>query len=100
MNTNKPQPKECIYDITGKVQGVAYRVFVRHTANQLGIKGIVENKKDGSVHVVAQGSKDVLEQFAHKLKHGVHHAQIADVRTTWREPIQMHDSFSIRHTTI
>ncbi|MDE1859640.1 MAG: acylphosphatase [Candidatus Micrarchaeota archaeon] len=49
--------------VHGFVQGVGYRYFVRGVALRFGIHGFVENKKDGSVLVVAQGEEEALERF-------------------------------------
>ncbi len=37
--------------VTGRVQGVGFRNFVRGRAQRLGVKGIVRNKKDGTVEI-------------------------------------------------
>ena len=47
--------------VSGKVQGVGYRYFVKSKATSLGINGYVRNEKDGSVFVVAQGKIDELD---------------------------------------
>ena len=49
--------------ISGKVQGVGYRYFVKHKADSLGISGFVRNQNDGSVFVAAQGTKPEMEHF-------------------------------------
>lgn len=99
MSTNKDDTKEYRYTIAGEVQGVGYRVFVRHTAGQLGIAGTVENKHDGSVVVTAQGKEEALKALEHKLRHGIHHARIKDIRVQSQEPTQKLVGFSIIHGT-
>ena len=47
--------------ISGNVQGVGYRYFVKNKADSLGIRGYVRNEKDGSVFVVAQGKVNNLK---------------------------------------
>jgi len=49
--------------IYGKVQGVWFRVSTKRIADELGVKGFVENKSDGSVHILAQGSKKNIQAF-------------------------------------
>lgn len=97
MNTKKPATKECLYTVTGKVQGVSYRVFVRHAAEQLGVVGTVENKKDGSVQIAAQGDEETLKKFSEKLQHGLHHAHIEHIHTEWQVPVQKYPNFTIVH---
>ena len=46
--------------VRGRVQGVGFRWFVEREAHILGIAGWVRNKSDGSVEVLAMGSRDQL----------------------------------------
>ncbi len=49
--------------VHGFVQGVGYRAFVRRMAERYKVSGMVMNAKDGSVHVLAEAEKSVLELF-------------------------------------
>ncbi|MDM9623027.1 acylphosphatase [Rhizobium sp. AC44/96] len=53
--------------ITGKVQGVGYRVWSRDQAAQLGLTGWVRNESDGSVSALIVGTSKstlaMLERF-------------------------------------
>ena len=49
--------------IEGRVQGVGYRYSVKMEAESLGIKGSVQNLRDGSVFVIAQGEKEAMDNF-------------------------------------
>jgi acylphosphatase len=44
--------------ITGRVQGVGYRLWATRTAARLGLRGWVRNRSDGSVEVLATGIPD------------------------------------------
>ena len=46
--------------VRGRVQGVGFRWFVEREAHILGIAGWVRNNADGSVEVLAQGTRDQL----------------------------------------
>jgi len=48
---------------TGKVQGVGYRQYVSDCAHQLGLHGAVQNMRDGSVHIIAEGPPAAVEDF-------------------------------------
>ena len=52
--------------ITGRVQGVGFRPFVRRLAHEFGIAGRVRNR-GGEVEIIAEGSADALAAFQHAL---------------------------------
>ena len=76
---------ECI--ISGRVQMVMYRDFVRRKAHGLELVGTVENKKDGTVRVIAQGEEEHLKEFIETLHKGPFLAHVSRVTVTWREPL-------------
>lgn len=47
--------------VTGKVQGVGFRWFVRERARRLGLTGYVRNEPDGAVVLEADGPEDLVE---------------------------------------
>ena len=49
--------------ISGKVQGVFFRASTKAVADQMGIKGLVKNEKDGSVYIEAEGDAMSLSMF-------------------------------------
>ena len=56
-----PKPTEARrFLVRGRVQGVGFRWFVEREAHMLGIAGWVRNNHDGSVEVLAQGTRDQL----------------------------------------
>ncbi len=48
---------------TGTVQGVGYRQYVSDCAHRLGLHGSVQNMRDGSVYIIAEGSPTALDDF-------------------------------------
>ena len=69
--------------ISGRVQGVGFRAFVRRNALDRGLRGYAENLDDGRVEVVAEGGQDDLEDLLVKLKTGPAHADVADIEVEW-----------------
>ena len=53
--------------VRGVVQGVGYRYHVADVAAANGISGYVRNLPDGSVEVVAEGNREVLEDLVSHL---------------------------------
>ncbi len=55
--------------VSGRVQGVYFRMFTQKKAKQLGINGYVRNLEDGRVEIVAEAEADLLDKmiaWAHK----------------------------------
>lgn len=90
-----PNIKEIEAKITGKVQIVMFRDFIKRKARILGITGEVENMNDQSVRVVAQGTEDSLNNLIEHLHKGPFLARVIRVDVEWREPQKKFDEFII-----
>jgi acylphosphatase len=72
--------------VTGRVQGVAFRDFVRREASSRGITGYVRNGDDGkSVEVVAEGDESALAALVDSLRSGPRFARVDRVETAFSE---------------
>ena len=56
--------------ISGSVQGVGYRQFVKSRAKKLGLTGWTRNLPDGRVEAVVQGEKDSIEKLITECQKG------------------------------
>lgn len=65
--------------ITGRVQGVGYRMWAERTATQLGIRGWVRNRSDGNVELLATADGDAIAALIEACRHGPRVAVVADV---------------------
>jgi acylphosphatase len=65
--------------VKGRVQGVAFRYHTKRKANDLGIKGTVQNKKDGSVEIFATGDFDTIQYFLEWLHIGSPASQVTEL---------------------
>jgi acylphosphatase len=65
--------------VRGRVQGVGFRWFVRERARELGIRGWVRNRGDGSVEVEAEGDLASLERLRVSLAEGPPGARVSSV---------------------
>jgi acylphosphatase len=70
-------------DVFGVVQGVGYRFFVVDAARSLDLKGCAKNMPDGSVRVVAEGDRGLIEALIDRLKVGPPAAHVRDLRVEW-----------------
>ncbi|MBX7230517.1 MAG: acylphosphatase [Bdellovibrionales bacterium] len=58
------------YLISGKVQGVGFRIFVKSCAQKFPLLGWTRNLLDGRVEILAQGNESDLYQFQNQLLKG------------------------------
>ncbi len=56
--------------VSGRVQGVGFRAFVRRVARELDLSGTVRNLPDGSVGVRAGGPEEAIEALLVALHDG------------------------------
>jgi len=68
--------------ITGKVQGVSFRATTKAVADQMGIRGMVRNEKDGTLYLEAEGDNTLLEVFVEWCNEGPDRAKIENVEVT------------------
>lgn len=74
---------------------VMFRDFAQRKARSLKIGGSVQNLKDGSVQVIAQGSRKILEAYIHYLKKGSLLSQVDSVIVEWGAVEELFDDFTI-----
>jgi len=81
--------------VSGRVQLVMYRDFAQRKAARLGIKGTVRNLPNGTVEVIAQGSREALEKYIKRLHQGSILSRVDAVEVVWRQPSANFTSFDI-----
>jgi acylphosphatase len=81
--------------IRGRVQGVGFRWFVEREAHVLGVAGWVRNNADGSVDVLAQGTRDQISGLGSRLREGPRAARVDDVEESDARPVAGITSFRI-----
>ena len=82
--------------VRGRVQGVGFRWFVEREASLLQIAGWVRNNPDGTVEVLAQGTRDQLAGLHSRLREGPRAARIDEVEVSEAQPVAGLTSFQIR----
>ncbi|MCB9056553.1 MAG: acylphosphatase [Chitinophagales bacterium] len=80
--------------VSGKVQGVFYRQHTKDTAKQLNITGEVKNMPNGTVSIIATGTKEQLEKLVAWCKDGSPKAVVTDIIIN-ELPLQEFDHFII-----
>lgn len=71
--------------VSGRVQGVYYRVSAQAEGERLGLHGWVRNRRDGSVEALVAGSPEALEQFIAWARRGPSAASVDRVEVTEAE---------------
>ena len=67
--------------ITGTVQGVFFRLFVKENAERNNVKGFVRNLEDGRVEVFLEGDSNEVNKMIQLCKMGPKHSKIIKVET-------------------
>lgn len=81
--------------ISGFVQGVGYRHFVKRKAQEIGLTGWVKNLPDGRVEAVFQGSKENIEEMILLCRKGPFLSEVEDVEVEWEEAEKEYNNFDI-----
>ena len=84
--------------VTGRVQGVGFRVFVAREARALGLAGFVRNRDDGAVEIEAEGDSRAIETFVKRIEVGPVAARVTGCERRALEPRGMPDGFEIAAT--
>lgn len=83
-----------IAHVSGKVQGVYFRVASQQKAIDYGLSGYARNLADGDVEVFLSGEEENIEKMLSWLEHGPDKAEVTKVQhkqVDWQE----HSFFSI-----
>ncbi|HSX40410.1 MAG TPA: acylphosphatase [Candidatus Saccharimonadales bacterium] len=80
--------------ISGQVQGVGYRRFVKRHAQKLGLTGWVRNIPDRRVEATFSGSKEQIDEILKICKKGPFLSEVTRVETQQSEE-EAFDDFKI-----
>ena len=82
--------------VRGRVQGVGFRWFVEREAHIVQIAGWVRNNHDGSVEVLAMGTREQLAGLRSRLQEGPRAARVDNVEESETEPVAGLTVFQVR----
>lgn len=71
--------------VSGRVQGVFYRMHCHKKATALKLTGFVRNLPDWRVEVYAEGPNEALQELIDWCHQGPPAAQVDDVETHWAD---------------
>lgn len=79
--------------VSGKVQRVGYRARVIQLANGLGLKGIIENLRDGRVRIIAEGDEEKIKLFEGAIDIKNTFIQVTAIEKSYSQPYGEFDGF-------
>jgi acylphosphatase len=79
--------------ISGVVQGVGFRWFVKSNAKKRGLTGWVKNTDGGRVEALVQGSKEMIEKLIKLCEKGSFLSQVKSVQVEWEPEVEHFESF-------
>ena len=82
--------------ISGFVQGVGFRQFVKKSAVKLGLKGWVKNLPDNRVEGIFVGEKEIIEKMILICKKGPFLSGVENVDIVWEDLEENLTGFEIR----
>ena len=83
--------------ISGRVQGVFFRLETLKAATRYGVFGWVKNQRDGTVAAVFEGAKENVDSMLSWCNHGPPIAKVLDVDITWEAYKGEFNGFEIRY---
>jgi acylphosphatase len=72
--------------VSGRVQGVGFRLSAQWTAHSMGLLGWVRNLPDGRVEAVAEGPREKIDTFLRWCHQGPPGAGVSGVQVEWESP--------------
>ena len=82
--------------VTGRVQGVFFRVWTKQQADELGVSGWVRNCRDGSVEALLSGEDPAVDELIALMSEGPPGASVEHVEVE-EAPHEALDRFEVRH---
>ena len=82
--------------ISGTVQGVFFRGFIKQNAEKLNVKGFIRNLEDGRIETFLEGNPDEVRKMIEICKKGPRHAMIKKVEEK-PERFQDFKTFKVLH---
>lgn len=83
--------------VSGKIQGVFYRDYVRREAEKRQITGWVMNMQNGTVEILAEGSDSALAELQKACRKGPLMAHIEDIKITESTATEEFEDFDIHY---
>ncbi len=81
--------------VSGKVQGVFFRSFVKKEAEALSLNGWVRNLSDGRVEAIVEGNNDSVDMVLERISQGSPQSKIDKIEFHEENCLNEFNNFSI-----
>lgn len=71
--------------IHGKVQGVGFRFYATRVARRMGLKGWIQNNRDGTVEALVEGEKKDIDEWVEEIREGPRYAEVTRIDAESKE---------------
>ncbi|MCW4015860.1 MAG: acylphosphatase [Candidatus Bathyarchaeota archaeon] len=86
--------------VSGRVQGVFFRVETRHEAMKRNVTGWIRNTSDGKVEAIFEGEKENVDGLIDFCRNGPPEARVTQLDIQWEEYTGDFNNFKIRKAVI
>jgi acylphosphatase len=84
------------YLVSGRVQGVGFRMYARDAAVREGLCGWARNLPDGRVEIQAEGETEAIDRFGRHVSSGPRGSRVDGVDVAEQAPTGITTSFEVR----
>lgn len=82
--------------VSGRVQGVYFRLFTQNKAKHFSVRGTVRNLPDGRVEIIAEAEPIIIEKFIQWCRKGPVTARVDHIEISELESDEVFTSFDIK----
>ena len=75
--------------ISGRVQGIGFRQFIKSKANRLNLRGWVRNLPDGRVEGMFAGERKNIDEILDYCRKGPFLAEVRKIEVDWNSKIKV-----------
>ena len=86
--------------VSGRVQGVFFRIETRYEAKKRNVAGWVRNTSNGRVEAIFEGERDDVEKLIKFCRSGPASARVTKIDVQWKEYTGEFKDFKIGKTVI
>ena len=83
--------------ISGEVQGIYFRAFIKDRANELGLTGYAKNTPDKKIEVIVEGHELKINKLIEQCREGPSGAKAINISTTTQQHTGEFKQFRVKY---